>query len=498
MKRWRRSFANFELAADTTSCALITVRIPRVAVFRFGDETSQEVPRFFFFELYESYKERYEQMVQKSDFHPVQDLREMVKNADFGRPVQDLKHFMAETAQQISHAEEVALAKASHVYESIVPSGSQVDKQLSAMSHATYAQLSEAWNSVKNMKDRLETARFLSKQKQRIRQQLKGYRVMLNRMREMSSHVPSSQMAAMMRRITECNQSLELLENSAQTAFMKATGFARNSLPFLQPTEPHHYARYSSDPLLGIATYPLGFHLLIFCGTEIPLRILLFLRGFERRRIGSVSYYVHPGRISEDASNVPLAASFDKHVRGAGGEDDDEVDSKTPIIFVHGIGIGLIAYIPLIDKMLETGRPILLPEIPYVSAFRPLQSPSSVLSPATVASTMTAMLATHGYLRGTWVGHSYGTSWVSYMIKFASHAVAAAVFLDPICFCLHVPRLTTQFVYSRPGTYMFLVAAHTFDGRCWNKPVAFSHSCHLFLLDVVQIPVLQATPSAQT
>lgn len=63
---------------------------------------------------------------------------------------------------------------------------------------------------------------------------------------------------------------------------------------------------------------------------------------------------------------------------------------------------------------------------------------------------MTAMLAYHGFSKGTFVGHSYGTSWLSYVCKYAPGAVAALLFLDPICFCLHNPRLTTSFVYRRP------------------------------------------------
>lgn len=376
-----------------------------------------------------------------NDFHPVQDLRDR------------LGELITETAQQISHAEETAKATASQMFEHLVPSGSQMDKRLTAMSNATYSQLTEAWNSVKNMKERLETARFLSQQRARIRQQLKGYRVMLNRMREMSSAVPSAQMAAMMRRITECNVALESLESRAQTAFVNATGFAKKNLPtFLTQArqEPRHFARYSSDPLLGIATYPLGFHLLILTCTEVPLRMLMKKRGFERKTIGPVSYYFHPGRDFLMGTSGNLSLDED---------DETQIGLRTPIIFVHGIGIGLIVYIPLIDKLLETGRPILLPEIPYVSGFRPWLSPLAVLSPGSVVSTMTSMLASHGFMSGTWVGHSYGTSWLSYMVKFAPHAVAGVLFLDPICFSLHVPRLTKQFVYSKPdpGVVSYIV-----------------------------------------
>jgi len=407
-------------------------------VFCFQEATDESQPNFFS-NLYESYRRGVEQVTKTAPDFP--DFKSMVKNVN---PVKDLKHLMAGTAQHIADAEESAMATASHMYESLVPTGSQIDKQLSAMSQATYAQLSEAWNSVKNMKERLETARFLSKQRQQIRQQLKGYRVMLNRMREMSSAVPSKQMAGLMRRITECNEAMERIEGRAQSAFVQATGFAARNLSLFQRKEPQNYAKYSSDPLLGLATYPLGFHLLVLGLTEIPLRVMMMMRGFERCTVGPVAYYFHPGL----------------HILNAEDEDRDyNPDAETPIAFVHGIGLGLIMYIPLIDALLETGRPIFLPEIPYVSGFRPWQSPNAVLQPAVVCGTMTAMLATHGYMRAAWMGHSYGTTWLSYLCKYAPHVVAAVLFLDPICFCLHVPRLTKSFVYMKPdpGTISYMV-----------------------------------------
>lgn len=403
-------------------------------MFRFDEGSSSQQPNFFS-NLYENYKQRYEQyrsMMETTDFHPVQDFR----------------NFMEEKRQRIVEAEESAVATAStmceHAYHKLVSPGSNMDKQLSAFGHATQAQLTEAWNSVKEMRGRLEMADVLSKQRKRIRQQMKSYRLMLSRMRSMSTTVPSNQMAALMRKITECNEAMERLETSAKDAFVHATGYARKNMLSLH-REPQRYAKYSTDPLLGIATYPLGFHLLILAATEIPLRVMLQKRGFERLIVGQVAYYYHPGTNSSKSDD--------------GDEDDDETEDKIPIVFVHGIGIGLITYMPLIDRFLESGRPILLPEIPYVSGFRPWLGPNAVLPPAAVASTMTTMLASHGFLKGTFVGHSYGTSWVSYMCKYAPTAIAAAVFIDPICFCLHVPHLTKKFVYHRPdpGNISYMV-----------------------------------------
>jgi hypothetical protein len=326
-----------------------------LSVFRFSVDTHQEEPRLFS-NLYESYKHRYEQ------------YRNMMEDADF-HPVQDFRNILADTAQ---HAEESAMATAQSMYETIIQPGSNVDKQLSALSHATSAQLSEAWNSVKGVKERLETATFLSEQRTALMQQLRGNRAMLTRMRELSSAVPSKQMAALMRKVTESYDALERVEQRAKEGFVHATGaLADRGSALFTRKEPQRYAKYSADPLLGIVTYPLGFHLLVLGASEIPLRVMLKNRGFEKRYVGPVSYYHHPGAEPED---LP----------------ERQAKNDIPIVFVHGIGIGIIAYLPLIDYLLKMGRPIMLPEIPVVSGFRPWQSPNSVLSPAVVASTVSS------------------------------------------------------------------------------------------------------------
>lgn len=431
-----------------------------------------------------------------------------MENSDF-HPMEDFWKFMATTTQQIIEAEENAVATAQQTAESamatatqtaesamataqqtatqmyeniiqpvgqtLIQPGSNMEQQLAAFSQATHAQLISAFNSVKGMKERLETAKFLSTRRKIIRQQLKSYREMLHRLRAMSSEVPSKQMAILMRRITESNDALERLEHRARDAYAKATGYARKNLLF-PSHEPQRYAKYSSDPLLGVSTFPLGFHLLILGATEVPLRILMARRGFERETVGSISYYFHPGPL-------PLP----EYDEGDGGEDTDE-STNTPIIFVHGIGIGLIAYLPLIDALLKLGRPIFLPEIPYVSGFRPWQGSSSVLGPASVCSTMTAMLATHGYLKGTFAGHSYGTTWLSYMCKYAPTVVAALLFLDPICFCLHIPRLTKKFVYHRPdpGSVSYIVRSDIIVN--WTIQRSFPWAWIVLFVEQIHVP----------
>lgn len=335
-------------------------------VFSFReDEPHQE--QSYFADLYEAYRRRYERM-RAADFSPVQDLANRL-----AAPVSRAVHEGLHTAE----------SSVGHVYESLVPT--QVEERLSAVREATLAQMTEAWNSVKNMRERLETARFLSSRRTALQQQLRGYRVMLERMLENShaADIPRKQMASLMRRITECNEALEGLEKRAQSAFVQATGFARKNLaPFLpQPSSPAaRFAMYSADQLLGISTYPLGFHLLILALTEIPLRaILLFRKGFVKKRIGPVSYYYHPGqpKRTNDTDNADTQTnvnSSDSHRTSDDLSDSDDssisdADDIIPVVFVHGIGIGLVAYLPLIDALLDTGRPLFLPEIPYVMRY---------------------------------------------------------------------------------------------------------------------------------
>ena len=402
--------------------------------FRFPVDVDREEATFFS-NIFESYKHRYDQykaMLENSDFHPVQDFRS----------------FISEKRQ---HAEESAMTTAHIMYETIVQPGSKMDKQLSALSQKTF-----------------DTANYLSQRREALMQQLKGNRALLTSMRETHHAVPSKQMAGLMQKITELYAALENAEHKAKEGFAQATGaLASKGNSLFAKKEPRPYLRYSSDPLLGVKTYPLGFHLMVLGITESTLRVKLRNRGFERRCIGPLTYYYYPGVDGLSESN--------------------NGSKKLPIVYAHGIGIGLIYYMEFIDKLLELGRPIFLPEIPYVSGFRFWLGSHSVLSPTVVASTLTAMFASHGFSSGTFIGHSYGTSWLSYMCKFAPNAVAALLFLDPICFCLHYCKLTKNFVYHTPdpGVSSFMVRTDLMVNWTiqrafpWNWIILFAEQIHV-------------------
>ena len=403
---------------------------------QFYFQCSNDESHVFFSQLYENYKKRYEQCKHEMEnFHPVQDMR----------------NFMAEKRQRLHEVEEHAIAAASNMYEnayfSIIDRGSNVDKRLNAVSSATHKQLLEAWDSISRYKEKLRMADFIISRRKKVLNQMKGYRSVLDRMHSTSSTMPTKQMANLMNKITQCNESHEMIERSAKDAFMAATGLATKN--FFKQKEPKRYAKYSNDPLLGLATYPAMFHLIILGLTDGLLRVVMRMKGFERLRIGQTTYYYHPGISEEEESCFSFDDSY----------DDGDKEKRTPIVFIHGIGIGLGYYFPLIDELVKLRRPIFLPEIPYVSGFRPWISRKSILTPAAAISFLTQMLASHGYLKASFIGHSYGTSWISYLCKYAPEVLCSILFLDPICFCLHCPCLTKSFVYSRadPGSISYMI-----------------------------------------
>jgi len=439
--------------------------------FKFGDSNHGEEPSFFT-NLYESYKNRYDQYIQQ------------MEKSDL-MPSLDLSKYMTHKKNQIYEAEKHALTKANQIYDSayftFIEEGSDVDKQLTALGHATRVKLLNAWNSVFNIRDRIETATFLASRRRFLKQQLQGYRALLVNMRSMSSNVPARQMANVMRKITYCNEALHTIEGSAMSAFSKATGLSTNVL--FESKKPCRYAKYSGDPVYNIDSYPLMFHFLMLAAFDGFLRILLKRRGFQRLNIGPICYYYHPGT---------------KHMGERSNADSDEGITEIPFVFCHGIGVGFAPYLPLIDGLLKSGRPVFLPEIPYVTGFRPWQNLSNILTPVAVSGVLTTMLASHGFMKGTFIGHSYGTSWLSYMCKYAKSSIAGLVFLDPICFCLHLPKTTRTFVYNRcdPGSVSYMVRTDVIVNwtmqRCmpWQQVILFTEqipenvSCAVFLCEL--------------
>jgi glutaredoxin len=97
---------------------------------------------------------------------------------------------------------------------------------------------------------------------------------------------------------------------------------------------------------------PLTFYtfmelLALFC------HIFLTASGFERHQVQGVSYY------TINLTPVPRKKSK--------AHQQQQQSQQTPVVFVHGVGIGFLPYLAFIKKLAATGRPLLVPEVKHVS-----------------------------------------------------------------------------------------------------------------------------------
>jgi pimeloyl-ACP methyl ester carboxylesterase len=105
----------------------------------------------------------------------------------------------------------------------------------------------------------------------------------------------------------------------------------------------------------------------------------------------------------------------------------------TPLVFFHGIGGGLFCYLKVMYKILKLGgeRPIFLVELPHVSM--KLLAADMVVGMSDFVKEVEMMLHKHNYTKASFVGHSLGTIYCAWMVKY-SKLVMGVVLIDPVCF----------------------------------------------------------------
>jgi pimeloyl-ACP methyl ester carboxylesterase len=160
-------------------------------------------------------------------------------------------------------------------------------------------------------------------------------------------------------------------------------------------------------------------------------------------------------------------------------------ENKIPLVFIHGIGIGLVQYIHLVVALAFISRPLILIEVPYVSS-QLIQT--DCMTPDETFFAIRRILKTHGHPKDTFMGHSLGTMLCAAVCRGSSATssdsiVAGLVLVDPVCFLTH-HSIAHNFAYRIPATasqlVMDLFAAREIGTSwyimrrfCWNQCVMF-------------------------
>jgi pimeloyl-ACP methyl ester carboxylesterase len=150
------------------------------------------------------------------------------------------------------------------------------------------------------------------------------------------------------------------------------------------------------------------------------------------------------------------------------------VESKAkplpPVVFIHGLGVGLTPYLPLLRR-LKRIRECFVIELLEVSQV----GCDEILSPATMADSIAQMLREHGHENACFMGHSYGTAVLSWVVRNRKDLVSKAVFLDPICFMLAQPDVAFNFLYRAPANLMMSFAANLVRRELFTGNVLMRH-----------------------
>ena len=163
--------------------------------------------------------------------------------------------------------------------------------------------------------------------------------------------------------------------------------------------------------------------------------------------------------VTQGVFGALLSHRMSKHnfVRKTEGEliywtNVDSVHSdKAPIVMAHGIG-GLCAYFDFIRSLLPLDAPLIVLEIPSVS----LHIAPNVPSIEAHVQSMSGILDKHGFEKAVFIGHSFGSSIVSWMVQSRPERVAASVFMDPVVFMLHLTDILKNWTYEEPVNQLSL------------------------------------------
>ncbi|KAF9697633.1 hypothetical protein EKO04_004350 [Ascochyta lentis] len=130
--------------------------------------------------------------------------------------------------------------------------------------------------------------------------------------------------------------------------------------------------------------------------------------------------------------------------------------TRLPILFIHGIGIGLIPYVqwlaeinkqdPLAPSDGEVG--IIAVELMPIS----FRITGAIIGHDEMCRQIDMILERHGFDKVVLASHSYGSVVSTHLLKNATTAakIGPALFIDPVTFLLHLPDVAYNFTARRP------------------------------------------------
>eukprot|EP00656_Telonema_subtile_P033785 TRINITY_DN3769_c0_g1_i3.p1 TRINITY_DN3769_c0_g1~~TRINITY_DN3769_c0_g1_i3.p1 ORF type:complete len:417 (-),score=72.93 TRINITY_DN3769_c0_g1_i3:26-1276(-) len=152
--------------------------------------------------------------------------------------------------------------------------------------------------------------------------------------------------------------------------------------------------------------------------------LMMWTLGFTRSTQRRVTYWVH--RPAEGAPS----------------------EGEPPVMFIHGIGIGLLPYRPWLVHLCGQGRTVLVLEVGTVNYS--LQDPRSPACQEWV-STLAEVLLALGEVKMDLMAHSYGSVLATWLINSRPEVIRHTLLVDPITVLLQRSDVCRRFLYRPPN-----------------------------------------------
>jgi pimeloyl-ACP methyl ester carboxylesterase len=129
-------------------------------------------------------------------------------------------------------------------------------------------------------------------------------------------------------------------------------------------------------------------------------------------------------QLSGDASNQAVAPNLPPNAKRP-------ASTKTPVTFLHGVGLGMLPYLAFLWAILRAfrGHPVLAIEVRHVS----LRLCGQARAIDDVACAVAAMLRRHGVQQSHFAAHSFGTFVLAHLRHLYPDVVASMLLCDPVC-----------------------------------------------------------------
>lgn len=121
-----------------------------------------------------------------------------------------------------------------------------------------------------------------------------------------------------------------------------------------------------------------------------------------------------------------------------------------PLVVCHGLGINLLPYLIFVRTLLANGfedRPIFLLNFTNISMHVDERVPSS----AEMVACIQDLLDRWDFKKAHFIGHSFGTVVLAWMVRRAKERVQCCTFIDPIVFLMYKPTLLYNFFFRTPS-----------------------------------------------